>query len=70
MRAQLTLARLPPGPHLFWLCLFAFLGMLISSTIRVATDQGTGIVTGAPPRPSTAAPPFYVQAEGSRRILT
>lgn len=44
--AQLTLALLPPGPHLFWLCFFAVLGVLVASTVRVATDMGTGIVTG------------------------
>ena len=48
--AQLTLALLPPGPHLFWLCFFAVLGVLVASTIRVATDMGTGIVTGPPAR--------------------
>ena len=48
--AQLTLALLPPGPHLFWLCFFAVLGVLVASTVRVATDMGTGIVTGLPAR--------------------
>ena len=47
MTTQLTLARLPPGPHIVWLCIFAFLGVIITSTVRVATDMGTGIVTGA-----------------------
>ncbi|KAK9831494.1 hypothetical protein WJX81_002371 [Elliptochloris bilobata] len=42
----LTLALLPPGAHLFWLCFFAFFGVAIASTIRAATDVGTGIVTG------------------------
>ena len=48
--AQLTLALLPPGPHLFWQCFFAVLGAVIASTVRVATDMGTGIVTGVPLR--------------------
>ncbi len=60
-RAQLTLARLPPTLHLFWLCLFAFLGVLIASTVRVSTDAGTGIVTGA------AVPCSAASLCGSRR---
>ena len=46
--AQLTLALLPPGPHLFWLCFFAVLGVTVVTTVRVTTDLGTGIVTGMP----------------------
>ena len=46
--AQLTLALLPPGLRLFCLCFFAVLGVAIVSTVRVATDLGTGTVTGPP----------------------
>ena len=46
--AQLTLALLPPGPHLFWLCFFAVLGVVVVSTVRVTTDLSIGTLTGVP----------------------